>query len=191
MRVLDGEPGVECQIDFAQMGFILDPESGKKHRVHALIFTACYSRHMFVWLTYSQTLSAVIAGCEAAWEFFGGVFKVIIPDNLRPVVANADAVNPTLSAGWLDYAQHAGFVTDTARVRRPRDKPKVERAVQYVRGQLLRRRGLHGPERCSGQSGGVVPGHGRDAGPRDDRRPTGRGLHPGREALPSNGSRRL
>jgi transposase len=64
-----------------------------------LIFTACYSRHMFVWLTYSQTLSAVIAGCEAAWEFFGGVFKVIIPDNLRPVVANADAVNPTLSAG--------------------------------------------------------------------------------------------
>jgi transposase len=99
VRVLDGEPGVECQIDFAQMGFILDPESGKKHRVHALIFTACYSRHMFVWLTYSQTLSAVIAGCEAAWEFFGGVFKVIIPDNLRPVVANADAVNPTLSAG--------------------------------------------------------------------------------------------
>jgi hypothetical protein len=69
--VLDGEPGVECQIDFAQMGFILDPESGKKHRVHALIFTECYSRHMFVWLTYSQTLSAGIAGCEAAWEFCG------------------------------------------------------------------------------------------------------------------------
>jgi len=137
VRVLDGEPGVECQIDFAQMGFILDPDTGKKHRVHALIFTACYSRHMFVWLTYSQTLSAVIAGCEAAWEFFGGVFKVIIPDNLRPVVANADAVNPTLSAGWLDYAQHCGFVTDTARVRKPRDKPKVERAVQYVRGNFF------------------------------------------------------
>jgi transposase len=137
VRVLDGEPGVECQIDFAQMGFILDPETGRRRKVHALIFTACYSRHMFVWLTYSQTLSAVIAGCEAAWEFFGGVFKVLIPDNLRPVVADADAVNPTLSAGWLDYAQHAGFVTDTARVRKPRDKPKVERAVQYVRGNFF------------------------------------------------------
>jgi len=45
------------------------------------------------------------------------------------VVANADAVNPTLAAGWLEYAQHAGFATDTARVRKPRDKPKVERAV--------------------------------------------------------------
>jgi hypothetical protein len=75
----------------------------------------------------------VIAGCEAAWEFFGGVFKVIIPDNLKPVVTDADAVNPTLSTGWLDYAQHVGFATDTARVRKPRDKPKVERAVQYVR----------------------------------------------------------
>ena len=61
--------------------------------VGALIFTAVYSRHMFVWLSYSQTLAAVIAGCEAAWEFFGGVFAVLIPDNLKPVIAAADAVN--------------------------------------------------------------------------------------------------
>ncbi len=136
VRVVDGEPGVECQIDFAQMGFILDPETGKRRRVHALIFTAVLSRHMFVWLTYSQTLTAVIAGCEAAWEFFGGVFKVLIPDNLKAVVTAADAVNPRLSTGWLDYAQHAGFATDPARVRRPQDKPRVERAVQYVRGNF-------------------------------------------------------
>jgi hypothetical protein len=136
MRIVDGEPGVECQIDFAQMGFILDPETGKKRRVHALIFTAVVSRHMFVWLTYSQTLVAMIAGCEAAWEFFGGVFKVLIPDNLKAVVTNADAVNPRLSVGWLDYAQHVGFATDPARVRTPQDKPRVERAVQYVRGNF-------------------------------------------------------
>lgn len=60
VRVADGEPGVECQVDFAQMGLLLDPETGKKRRVHALIFTAVVSRHMFVWLTYSQTLAAVI-----------------------------------------------------------------------------------------------------------------------------------
>ena len=136
MRINDGEPGVECQIDFAQMGFILDPGTGKKRRVHALIFTAVVSRHMFVWLTYSQTLAAMIAGCEAAWEFFGGVFKVLIPDNLKAVVTDADAVNPRLSTGWLDYAQHVGFATDPARVRTPQDKPRVERAVQYVRGNF-------------------------------------------------------
>lgn len=123
--------------DFAQMGFILDADTGRRRKVHALIFTAVLSRHMFVHLTYSQTLAEVIAGCERAWPFFGGVFKVLIPDNLKPVVTDADAVNPRLSVGWLDYAQHAGFVTDPARVRTPQDKPKVERAVQYVRGNFF------------------------------------------------------
>ena len=136
VRVADGEPGVECQIDFAQMGYLLDPETGRRRKVHALIFTAVLSRHMFVWLTYSQTLTAVIAGCEAAWTFFGGVFKVLIPDNLKPVVTDADAINPTLSVGWLDYAQHVGFGTDPARVRSPQDKPRVEWVVQYVRGNF-------------------------------------------------------
>jgi transposase len=135
VRVDDGEPGVELQVDFGQMGY-LTGEDGRRRKVHALILTAVFSRHMFVWLTYSQTLTAVIAGCEAAWSFFGGVFKVIVPDNLKPVVTDADAVNPRLSQGWLDYAQHAGFVTDPARVRRPKDKPRVERVVQYVRGNF-------------------------------------------------------
>ena len=136
VRVADGEPGVECQLDFAQMGLLLDAETGRRRRVHALIFTAVLSRHMFVWLSYSQTLTAVIAGCEAAWGFFGGAFKVLIPDNLTPVVAKADAINPRFSHGWLDYAQHVGFGTDPARVRSPQDKPRVERVVQYVRGNF-------------------------------------------------------
>lgn len=135
VRVVDGEPGVELQVDFGHLGYLVG-EDGRRRKVHALIFTACYSRHLFVWLTYSQTLVAVIAGCEAAWAFFGGVFKVLIPDNLKPVVTDADPVNPRLSAGWLDYAQHVGFGTDPARVRSPKDKPKVERAVQYVRGNF-------------------------------------------------------
>ncbi|HEV7450632.1 MAG TPA: hypothetical protein VGO16_04445 [Pseudonocardiaceae bacterium] len=66
---------------------------------HALIFTAVYSRHMFVWLTFSQTLAAVIAGCEAAWRFFGGVFGVLVPDNASAIVADADAVNPRFTVG--------------------------------------------------------------------------------------------
>ncbi|MGH3748565.1 MAG: IS21 family transposase [Micromonosporaceae bacterium] len=136
VRVADGEPGVECQLDFAQLGLVFDPETGRKRRVHALIFTAVLSRHMFVWLTYSQTLTAVVSGCEAAWAFFGGAFRVLVPDNLKAVVTNADAVNPQLSRGWLDYAQHVGFGTDPARVRSPKDKPRVERAVQYVRGNF-------------------------------------------------------
>lgn len=137
VRVADGEPGVECQIDFARMGLVADPVAGRRRVAHALILTAVYSRHTFVWLTFTQTLTAVIAGCEAAWEFFGGVFKVVVPDNLSPVVASADPCNPTLTVGWMEYAQARGFFTDPARVRSPKDKPRVERAVQYVRGNFF------------------------------------------------------
>ncbi|MCZ4628199.1 MULTISPECIES: IS21 family transposase [Rhodococcus] len=136
VRVVDGDPGVECQIDFGYLGMLTDPEDGRSRKVHALIFTAVYSRQMFVWLTYSQTLAAVIAGCEAAWKFFGGVFAVLIPDNLRPVVTAADPITPRFSEGWLDYSSHVGFITDPARVRSPKDKPRVERTVQYVRGNF-------------------------------------------------------
>jgi transposase len=137
VRVADGEPGVECQLDFGYLGLLFDPVTGRHRKVHALIFTAVYSRHMFVWLSFSQNLAALIAGCEAAWAFFGGVFKVLIPDNASAIVAEADAVNPRFTAGWLDYAQVRGFATDPARVRSPKDKPRVERNVQFVRGNFF------------------------------------------------------
>jgi transposase len=138
LRVADGEPGVECQLDFGRLGLVPDPETGRRRVAHALIFTAVYSRHVFVWLSFSQTLGAVIEGCEAAWGWFGGVFRVLIPDNLSPVIADADPVNPRFTLGWLDYAQARGFGTDPARVRRATDKPRVERTVPYVRENFFR-----------------------------------------------------
>jgi transposase len=138
VRVADGEPGVECQVDFGRLGLMLDPQAGRRRALHALIFTAVFSRHMFVHLSFGQTLADVIAGCERAWAFFGGTFKVLVPDNLSPVVADADPVNPTFTVGWLDYAQARGFGTDPARVRSPRDKPRVERSVQFVRENFFR-----------------------------------------------------
>lgn len=164
--VVDGEPSVECQIDFGRMGMIFAPDSGRRRVVHALIFTAVYSRHMFVWLTFSQTLEATIAGCVAAWRFFGGVFAVLIPDNMTPIVPKADSINPQFSVGWTEYSQARGFFTDPARVSHPCDKPRVERMVQYVRGQLLRRRRLRRSGRCPGPRRDVVCRLGRAAHPR-------------------------
>jgi hypothetical protein len=111
VRVADGDPGQECQVDFGKLGLVHDAVAGRRRVTLALIFTAVYSRHMFVWLTFAQTLEALIAGCQAAWPFFGGVFKVLVPDNMSAVVADADALNPRFTVGWLDYAQHCGFVT--------------------------------------------------------------------------------
>jgi transposase len=133
VRVADGEPGDECQVDFGRMGLIFDPDSGRRRVVWALIFTACYSRHGFVWLTFRQTTDAVIAGFEAAWRFFGGVFRTVIPDNMATIVDGADALEPRLNQAFVEYAQSRGFVIDPARVRKPTDKPRVERAVGFVR----------------------------------------------------------
>lgn len=136
VRVADGEPGHELQVDFGRLGLVHDAVTGKRRVCHALIFTAVFSRHMFVWLSFTQTTDAVIAGCEAAWQFFGGVFRVLIPDNLTPVVTKADQLEPRLNEAFVEYAQSRGFVIDPARVRTPTDKPRVERMVQFVRSSF-------------------------------------------------------
>jgi hypothetical protein len=137
VRVADGEPGSELQVDFGRMGLVPDPVSGRRRVCWALIFTAVYSRHCFVWLTFRQTTEAVIEGFEAAWRFFGGVFAVVIPDNMATVVDKADALEPRFNRAFVEYAQARGFVIDPARVRKPTDKPRVERVVPFTRGSMF------------------------------------------------------
>jgi len=137
VRVADGEPGDELQVDFGRLGFLVDPDSGRRRVVHGLVFTACYSRHCFVWLTHRQTTVDVIEGFEAAWRFFGGVFRTVVPDNLSAVVDHADSLAPRLNQAFVEYAQARGFHVDPARVRHPQDKPRVERAVAFVQGSFF------------------------------------------------------
>jgi transposase len=137
VRVADGEPGGELQVDFGRMGLIHDSETDRDRVCQALIFTACFSRHCNVRLTFSQATDAVISGFEAAWGFFGGVFAVVIPDNMKTVVIEADDCEPRLNEAFVEYAQSRGFVVDPARVRSPKDKPRVERTVPFVRNSFF------------------------------------------------------
>ncbi len=137
VRVADGEPGDECQVDFGRMGTLYDPDTDRNRALHALVFTACVSRHCFVWLTFAQTSEAVIDGFEAAWSFFGGVFRTVIPDNLRAIVDKSNPLEPRFNQAFVEYAQARGFAIDPARVRKPQDKPRVERAVPYVRASFF------------------------------------------------------
>ena len=130
VRVDDPPPGSELQVDFGRLGLVAD---GDRQRVcQGLIFTACYSRHQFVWPTFAQTTEEVIKGFEAAWGYFGGVFPVVIPDNMKSIVIEAESTAPRFNDVFLEYAQERGFVIDAARVRTPTDKPRVERVVHYV-----------------------------------------------------------
>ena len=135
MRVDDPPPGIECQVDFGRLGLIVD---GERRRVcWALIFTACFSRHLFVWPTFTQSTEDVIAGFEEAWLYFGGVFPVVIPDNMGSIVVRAENTAPRFNDVFFEYAQSRGFAIDAARVATPTDKPRVERTVPYVRNNFF------------------------------------------------------
>jgi transposase len=135
VRVDDPPPGVELQVDFGRLGLIPD---GERRRVcWALIFTACFSRHQFVWPTFTQTTEEVIAGFEAAWLYFAGVFPVVIPDNMGSIVVEAENTAPRFNDVFFEYAQSRGFSIDAARVATPTDKPRVERTVPYVRNNFF------------------------------------------------------
>jgi hypothetical protein len=131
-----------------------DPETDRRRVLHALIFTPCLSRYCFVWLTFSQTLADVIEGFEAAWAFFGGIFAVVIPDNMGTIVDKANPTEPRLNAAFVEYAQDRGFLVDAARVRHPTDKPRVERVVPYVRGSFFA--GEHFVDRADAQRRAVT-----------------------------------
>ncbi|MGO8871305.1 MAG: IS21 family transposase [Acidimicrobiales bacterium] len=135
VRVDDPPPGAECQVDFGRLGLV--PDGDKRRVCQALIFTTCFSRHVFVWPTFRQTTEEVIRGFEAAWGFFGGVFPVVIPDNMSSVVTTAEHTAPRFNDTFLEYAQTRGFAIDAARVRTPTDKPRVERVVHYVRNNFF------------------------------------------------------
>lgn len=128
----EGEPGHELQVD---TGWVVDlpDDKGVLRRQKAWIFTAVVSRHRFVWPVLRETTASAIEACEAAWEFFGGVFAVLLPDNTKAIVAVPDPLHPRITPLFLEYAQARHFVVDPARVRHPKDKARVERSVPTVR----------------------------------------------------------
>ena len=137
MRIADPDPGQVLEIDFLTFGDFVERGSGKRRTLHGLLCLAPNSRHQFVWPCLSQTFDDVVEGLEAAWAFFGGVFPVLLPDNLKAIVLKADFLSPAITPRFLEYAQSRDFEVDPARVRKPKDKARVERQVRFVRDDFF------------------------------------------------------
>jgi transposase len=131
VRLVESPPGQVLEIDFMEFGKVRF--DGEECKLFGLVCVAACSRHLFVWPCLRTTTADVIAGLEAAWAFFGGIFPIVLPDNPKTIVARADPLAPVFNAELVEYSQSRGFVLDPARVRHPKDKPHVERAVPYVR----------------------------------------------------------
>ena len=138
VRLPETGPGEYSQADFGYMGLIWDEEAGRLRKTHALILTLCCSRHMYVYLTFSQDIRAVIEGFEAAWGYFEGITGIVIIDNLKPAIDKSDRYSPKINRQFLEYAQERGFIVDPANSGHPKGKPIVEREVPYVRDNFFK-----------------------------------------------------
>lgn len=133
VRMAETEPGEVAEVDFGRLGLVYDPESGAKRFVYALIVTLVFSRHQYVAVSLTQDLAVLISGLEDAWQFFGGVTRRVIIDNLKAAVVKSDRYVPVFNRTFLEYSEYRGFIIDPAPARMATGKPTVERQVPYVR----------------------------------------------------------
>jgi transposase len=107
----------------------------------AQVFVACFgaSHYTFACATAHQRLDDWIGALTRALEYYEGAPQLIVPDNARALIADPDRYEPRASATVADFAQHYGLAVLPARPYRPRDKGKVEVAVQLVERWILAR----------------------------------------------------
>jgi len=130
---IERPPGQEIQIDYGYVGLHYDPVAKQKRRVYAFIGTLAFSRHQFVDYVYKLDQQSFIDSHNRMFEFFGGVPKRIVLDNLKTGVIKPDLYDPTLNKAYTEMAEHYGCFLDPCRVRKPKDKGKVENQVPVFR----------------------------------------------------------
>jgi transposase len=130
--------GEKAFVDFCGMTQkVVDPKTGEVRE--APVFCACLGASSY---TYAEALpdaglAAFLSAHVHMFGYFSGVVRVVVPDNLRDAVRLACFYEPDLNLSYLDLARHYGCVILPTRVARPRDKAKVESAVQVVQRQVL------------------------------------------------------
>lgn len=129
--------GHQAQVDFGDVGKLYDPLKKKERRAYAFVMTLSHSRYRFVRFVFDQTVETWIDCHRRAFEFFGGVPRTIIIDNLLSGVIKADIYDPTINRSYADCERHYGFVVDPAKVRTPEHKGRVERSIALPRQQVL------------------------------------------------------
>jgi transposase len=135
---LEVEPGEEAQVDFGFAGQFLDPERGRVRRAWVFVMTLSYSRHQYAELVFDQTLETWVRLHRTAFEFFGGVPRRVVLDNLRAAIVHASLHDPEVQRSYRECAEHYGFLIAPCRPRTPEHKGKVEQGgVHYVKRNAL------------------------------------------------------
>lgn len=131
-------PGEYLFVDYGgDPAHVTDPLSGQVRSVW--LFTAAwgFSHWLYMEATETQQTGDWLRAQVNALEAAGCVPQAIVPDNPKTVVKRALRYDPELNRAYRDFAEHYGLAVLPARVRRPRDKAKVETAVQIGQRRVL------------------------------------------------------
>lgn len=116
---------------------VTDPVTGEIQPAYLFVATLGASNYTFACAVLSLNLPTWVELHVQALEFLGGVPEMIVPDNTRCAVLHPDRYEPELNPSFAEMAAHYGTVIIPARVRRPRDKAKVEAAVLLAERWIL------------------------------------------------------
>jgi transposase len=137
--VITTAPGEEGQVDYGGDGpMVRDPKSGKHRRTRLFTLVLGCSRkavRLLCWRSSSEVWSQLH---ETAFRRLGGAPKVIVLDNLKEGVLQADTYEPTLNPLYRDVLKHYGVVAIPCRVRHPDRKGKVEAGIGHAQRTPLR-----------------------------------------------------
>ncbi len=132
--------GEKLFVDYAgQTVPIVDRRTGEVRETQVFVAVLGASNYTYAEATWTQTLPDWIGSHIRALEYIGGVPQAIVPDNLKSGVTKACRYEPDLNAAYHDFAVHYDTAILPARVRRPKDKAKVEVGVQVVERWILAR----------------------------------------------------
>ena len=132
--------GEKLFVDFCgQTAAIVDRQSGEIRPVQVFVAVLGASNYTYAEAVASQGLADWIGAHVRAFAFLQGVPAVVVPDNLASGVNKACRYEPDLNATYAEMAAHYGVAVVPARVRKPRDKAKVEAGVLLVERWILAR----------------------------------------------------
>lgn len=139
-------PGERSFVDYTGEKLSWWDDAGVEHPAEIFVAVLGASSLIFTEATDSQQLLSWIGSNTRALEFYGGVPQVVIIDNLKSGVIKADRYEPELTRTMEEWAAHYGTTVMPTRAKKPRDKGKVEQAVQDVERWVLaplRKRRFH------------------------------------------------
>jgi transposase len=130
--------GEKMYVDYAGMTIpIINSRTGEIHQAEIFVAALGASNYTFAEATLTQSLPDWIGSHVRAFAFFNGVPEIVVPDNLKSGVTHAHRYEPDINLTYLDMSGHYNVAVIPARARMPKDKAKVEEAVQHVERKIL------------------------------------------------------